>query len=81
MDDQESQSRTVFVVQRLHWEYQDNFFEVEDETPIKAFADSGDAAIYRDRQDTEARASWPVEFVRRGDTDAFFEVVEVSLAP
>lgn len=34
---------TVFLVQKLNWEYNDNWFEREGDEPVKAFESRDDA--------------------------------------
>ena len=74
--------QTVYIVQRLDWVYQDFLYEIEDEQPIRAFADRRDAEKLCRRLDEEERALWPVAKLARrsGDTDAFYEVIVVELA-
>ena len=47
---------TVYVVLQLNWEYNDNWHEIENDTPLRAFADAADAEVYRRRLEVEKRA-------------------------
>lgn len=38
---------TVYIVQKLHWEYQDFFYVLSDDEPLKAFESRDDAEAYR----------------------------------
>jgi hypothetical protein len=73
--------RYLYVVQKLDWQYQDDFYMIEDELPTRAFTRRGDAEAFRRKMEIEARRAWEAEARdrdRRGDTDAFFEVVAVE---
>ncbi len=48
-------TRTVYIVQRVHWEYNDGWHYPGDETPLKAFADPRMAEDYRLILEQEAR--------------------------
>lgn len=74
-------SRKVYIVQRLHWVYQDDFFNIEDESPVKAFMRLSQAEGYRQKLEHVERENWSPERdrLRRGDTLQFFEVVSVEV--
>lgn len=80
--------RTVYVVQRLHWMFNDEYHEPRGDEPIRAFANREAADAYRralehiaredeaEERDEEGRALLP-----RDDPDlrfVFFQVVEVE---
>jgi hypothetical protein len=86
---------TVYIVRRLHWEYQDHFFGLDDESPVKAFVSRRDAERYAEERDRDERVEWEkygaviAKQSRVGDQVLFervcdqilFEVVEVELEP
>jgi hypothetical protein len=71
--------RMVYVVQKLDWQYNDVFFEIGSEIPVKAFARLRDATAYRQKLEVQAQRDWNEERARRGDTDRFYEVVPVEI--
>jgi hypothetical protein len=42
-----SSKRPVYVVQQLHWEYNDNWYDIRTDEPIKAFRDRDSAELHR----------------------------------
>ena len=46
---------TVYLVQKLHWEYNDNWFEREGDEPVKAFESHEDAQLWAELLEDEAR--------------------------
>jgi hypothetical protein len=46
---------TVYLVQKLHWEYNDNWFEREGDEPVKAFESRDDALLWAELLEDEAR--------------------------
>lgn len=48
-------TQTVFVVQQVYWEYNDEWFAPEYDTPLKAFTRREQAESYRMAQEREAR--------------------------
>jgi hypothetical protein len=49
---------TVYIVQRLHWEYDDVFFILESEQPVKAFVKRESAEAYRKALEDKAKENW-----------------------
>ena len=47
--------RTVYIVQEIGWEYNDEYLETRQETPVKAFASREGAEAYRKQCETEKR--------------------------
>lgn len=77
---------TVYVVRQLHWEYQDCFYGLNEETPVKAFVRRGDAQRYATQCEAQERKRWAKldAELRNGEQvrdQVFFEVVEVELEP
>lgn len=77
----------LYIVQKLHWEYNDQFYCLADDTPVKAFARKQDAEDFRLQQEREARVGWLGNTGCLGENgdcdepDAFFEVVALELEP
>ncbi len=85
---------TVYIVQELHWEWNDEAFVLERDTPIKAFESRRDAEAFRDIREAEARRTWGIWRGNRRDNDqyfgekgradradAFYEVIAMELTP
>lgn len=80
--------RTLYLVQRLHWMYNDETFLPEANDPIRAFANREAAEEYRRALEHQARLHpMPlddedgIELNPRDDPEfetAFFEVVEIE---
>lgn len=80
---------TVYIVQELHWEWNDEAFVLERDTPLKAFESLQDAEAFRDTLEMEARQSWKIYardskeyFGENGhveSVDAFYEVIAMEL--
>ena len=83
-----SSPRTLYLVQRLHWRFNDEYYEPQNDEPVRAFANRAAAEVYRraleynarndqtEEQDEEGRVLLP-----RDDPDlrfVFFQVVEVK---
>jgi ATP-dependent helicase/DNAse subunit B len=49
---------TVYIVQRLHWEYDDVFYLLDSEQPVKAFVKKESAEAYRQALEDEAKKNW-----------------------
>jgi hypothetical protein len=49
---------TVYIVQRLHWEYDDMFYLLDSEQPVKAFVKRESAEAYRQKLESETRKNW-----------------------
>jgi hypothetical protein len=49
---------TVYIVQKLHWEYDDVFYILEGEHPVKAFVKKESAEAYRAKLEAEAKKNW-----------------------
>jgi hypothetical protein len=47
--------RTVYVVQQLYWEYNDNWHDLKDDEPLRAFTDPELAEVYRLEREEAAR--------------------------
>lgn len=47
--------RTVYVVQRLHWEYNDNWYDYSHSEPLRAYADREYAELMRDEAELQAQ--------------------------
>jgi hypothetical protein len=54
----DNETMTVYIVQKLHWEYQDCFYGVETDSPVKAFMSAHDAEEYRKRLEHVAQLHW-----------------------
>jgi hypothetical protein len=50
--------KTVYIVQEFGWEYNDEFFEIIMDTPIKAFATREQAETHKRILEREAREDW-----------------------
>ncbi|MBB6048913.1 hypothetical protein [Armatimonas rosea] len=77
---------TVYIVQKLDWKYDDAFYCLYDDEPVKAFAKKHDAEVYQPLLEKEARESWQGQgrycIGENGDCDepdAFFEIVALEL--
>ncbi len=80
-------TQTLHLVQRLHWQYDDSFYEVGSDEPIRAFVDHDAAESYcralehNARNDqTEARDQDGIALLPREDPEfdyPFFEVVPI----
>jgi hypothetical protein len=53
--------KTVYVVQEFGWEYNDEYFEIITDTPIKAFATLKQAESHKRILEREARRKWEIE--------------------
>lgn len=74
----------VYIVRRLYWEYQDLFYGLIDEGPVKAFIDSKDAKRYAREQDAQERAKWKKLDATLPDRtpiheQSFYEVISMEL--
>jgi hypothetical protein len=49
------QSRKVYVVQEIHWEYNDEYYDPGLPEPVRAFRDRDRAESYRREQEVKAR--------------------------
>jgi len=45
--------RTIYIVNALHWQYTDEWYAVQEDTPERAFTSRRDAERYRDRLEAE----------------------------
>ena len=79
---------TVYIVQKLDWKYDDAFYCLSDDGPVKAFAKKRDAEVYRQTLEQKARREWQnrgrPHYGEDGYSDeptAFFEVVPLELEP
>jgi hypothetical protein len=80
-------SMTVYIVQRLHWEYDDVFFILEAEQPVKAFVKRESAEAYRKELEDKAKETWIAEHRRECLTvngleeipEKIYEVVVVEI--
>jgi hypothetical protein len=75
---------TVYIVQQLDWEYNDTWWDMTDDTPVKAFASHSDAEAYCQQREAEQRNHWSsshnsplyafggIERCTTGVTDALF---------
>ena len=83
---------TVYIVQKLHWEWNDEAFVLDNDTPIKAFESRDDAEVFCRKCEAEAREEWRESESGRDETyigehgvgtcvEAFYEVVEMGLEP
>ena len=54
----DNETMIVYIVQKLHWEYTDIFYEIFDHLPIRGFADRGDAEVYRQKLEVAEREHW-----------------------
>ena len=81
---------TVYIVQKLRWEWNDEAFVLNNDTPIKAFESREDAETYCQRYEAEAREKWRGYGNGRDDTyigdqgvgtcvEAFYEVLEMEI--
>ena len=78
---------TVYIVQKLDWKYDDAFYCLSDDEPVKAFVKKRDAEAYHLMLEKEAREGWQGRgrlcIGENGDCDepdAFFEIVALELA-
>jgi hypothetical protein len=76
----------VYIVQKLDWKYDDAFYCLFNDEPVKAFAKKHDAEAYQLTLEKEARESWQgcdrLCIGENGDCDepdAFFEIVALEL--
>lgn len=74
-------ARTVYLVQKLDWQWNDEFFVIDEEIPVKVFARLSRAEGYRQKLEAEERNKWTPErdAQRRGDTTRFYEVLPVEI--
>ena len=79
---------TVYIVQTLHWEYNDEVFVLTDDAPVKAFESRLDAETFCQEQEVVARQQWQGwlgqdnyigEQGRGAQVEAFFEVIAMEL--
>lgn len=75
----------VYIIRKLHWEYQDynNIYEIVDEEPVRAYRSKADAELTCQILNTEERQNWKppcqtVDLEPMAEQD-FFEVVEMGL--
>ena len=50
--------RTVYIIQKIDWEFDDDWHNIEEDTPIKAFARRDDALAFCREQESIARTSF-----------------------
>ena len=48
----------VYLIQKLHWQYDDNFYELDNDSPVKVFVSRDDAEAERQRLDAAEREAW-----------------------
>jgi len=65
-------AEVVYIVQEFQWEYNDEWFDLEGDTPIRAFVDRDMAEAYQQRREAEARASFAQSGPRRANFPSFF---------
>jgi hypothetical protein len=79
----------VYIVQKRHWEYDDQYMVLEDTIPVKAFESKQDAEAFRALQELSEREDWLLEKTlflgedgpRPASEYPLFEVVETELVP
>ena len=59
-------TRKVYIVQRLDWEYNDYYFDLKNDEPVKAFTYRDYAEFYRDELEKEANWRYwnPCDFMK-----------------
>jgi hypothetical protein len=87
---------TVYIVQKRHWQFNDDYYILEDSSPVRAFESSDDAEAFRLQCDEAEYAHWKeLEEKYARSTDwfkgeegiippfeyPFFEVVVAELEP
>jgi hypothetical protein len=78
---------TVYIVQRLHWEYDDVFYLLDSEQPVKAFVKKESAEAYRQALEAEAKENWSAGYHREFITErgpeeipeVIYEVVPIEI--
>jgi hypothetical protein len=78
----------VYIVQKRHWEYDDQFMVLEDSIPVKAFESKQDAEAFRVLQEFTGREDWLLEETLFLGEDGvlpiseypLFEIVEAEFA-
>lgn len=76
----------VYLVQKLHWQYNDVFYEIFDHLPMQAFVDQRDAEVYRQKLEAVERERWEKRDARtcRGELvmdQEFYQVIAVEYEP
>jgi hypothetical protein len=77
---------TVYLVQKLNWEYNDVFYEIFDHFPMRAFADQRDAEVYRQKLEVVERERWEKHDARtrQGEpvmNQKFYQVIAMEYEP
>ena len=69
------ETMTVWIVQKLDWQYNDNFYKLEEDVPIKAFADPAAAQKHCNELTLLEQERWQTysaQYEGSGDVVNFF---------
>jgi hypothetical protein len=86
----DNETMTIYIVQKLHWKWNDEAFVLRDDMPVKAFASRRDAEKLCKELEATARQEWKTwhkintyigERGRGEEVGQFYEVIAMELEP
>jgi hypothetical protein len=69
----------VFIVQKRHWHYNDDYYVLDDCYPVQAFESRNDAERLCQQRNTESRWEEGWMLTETGAQDSRYEVVEAEV--